>query len=248
MSRWCCSTSRRRSSTTRRARRCSRLIQARTYLCLHNVHPQLFAHPCQGVLDGPPVSDVVQGARPLLASRPGPVHHVQDVPPRLHKLLPHVLVGVVSCLINIFVGSKTIAEFSRSLQFRLPALLGGSYFFFNLVTSLISVLVAVHVYNTSFENNGDGTKIDAEVLWRIFGSLKSAWLVVMSFFLFRVAVPSHRHTLWSTMSGRQWVQSFFPENEEDSEKIMIFTCNKLMWESDIGAEVPGHRVDAGSLG
>ena len=65
------------------------------------------------------------------------------------------------------------------------------------------MLVAVHVYNSSFEDNGDGTKIDAELLWRIFGSLNAAWLIIMGFFLFRIAVTSHRHTLWSTVSGRQ---------------------------------------------
>ena len=94
----------------------------------------------------------------------------------------------------VVVIEKTIADFSGSLQFRLPAHLGGASFFFNLVTSQISVLVAVHVYNTSFEDNGDATKIDDEVLWRFFGSLNAAWLVVMGFFLFRVAVPSHRHS------------------------------------------------------
>jgi len=82
---------------------------------------------------------------------------------------------------------------------------------------------------------GDGTKIDAELLWRIFGSLNATWLIVMSFFLFRVAVPSYRHTLWSTVSGRQRVQAFFLENEKESDKIGIFGCNKLLWESDIGA-------------
>ena len=116
-------------------------------------------------------------------------------------------------------------------------MLGGAYFFFNLVTSQISVLVAVHVYNWSFEDNGDGTKIDAELLWRIFGSLNAAWLIIMGFFLFRIAVTSHRHTLWSTVSGRQRVQAFFLENEKESDKIGIFGCNKLLWESDIGAEV-----------
>ena len=123
------------------------------------------------------------------------------------------------------------------MQLRLPAHVGGVYFFFNLVTNQISVLVAVHVYNTSFDDNGDGTKRDVEVLWRIFGSLNAAWLIVMSFFLFRVAVPSHRHTLWSTVSGKQWVQAFFLESEEDGDKIGIFGCNKLVWESDIGSEV-----------
>ena len=33
------------------------------------------------------------------------------------------------------------------------------------------------------------------------------------------------------------MQAFFLENEKDSDKIGIFYCNKLLWESDIGAEV-----------
>ena len=56
------------------------------------------------------------------------------------------------------VVNETIADFTGCLHFRLPAHLGGAYFFFNLVASQTSVLVAVHIYNTSFEDNGDGTK------------------------------------------------------------------------------------------
>ena len=114
--------------------------------------------------------------------------------------MPSLVAYPVSLIFGVV--NKTIADFSGSVQLRLPAMLGGAYFLFYLVTSQISVLVAVYVYSTSFEDNGDGTKIDAEVLWRIFGSLNVAWVVVMGIFFFRVAVPSHRPTLWSTVSGR----------------------------------------------
>ena len=33
------------------------------------------------------------------------------------------------------------------------------------------------------------------------------------------------------------MQASFLENEEDSEKVRIFTRNRLLWESDIGAKV-----------
>ena len=80
-------------------------------------------------------------------------------------------------------------------------------------------------------------KIPATVLWGGAGGLAAAWLLTFSFFIMRVAVPKYRHTLWSTMSGRQCVQEYFTMGESDEDKMNIFRRNRLLWEGDMGKEV-----------
>ena len=80
-------------------------------------------------------------------------------------------------------------------------------------------------------------KIPATVLWGGAGGLAAAWLLTFSFFAMRIAEPKYRHTLWSAVSGRQCVQEYFTKGESDEGKIYIFSCNRLLWESDIGGDV-----------
>ena len=100
----------------------------------------------------------------------------------------------VVCNIN----TKVIADFTGCLHFRLPVHCGGAYFFFNLVSSQVSVLVAAHVYNEYFDpasvEDAAVTKMDETTVWRFFGALSAAWLATMTFFLARIAVPSYRNT------------------------------------------------------
>jgi hypothetical protein len=75
------------------------------------------------------------------------------------------------------------------------------------------------------------------VLWYGAGAVTAAWALAVTFFATRIAVPKHRRTLWSSTSGRQWVQDIFLKRETDKGKFGIFTNNLLLWESDIGEEV-----------
>ncbi|GMI19409.1 hypothetical protein TeGR_g8828, partial [Tetraparma gracilis] len=59
----------------------------------------------------------------------------------------------------------------------------------------------------------------------------------MVYFVFRIAVPKYRHTLWSWTTGRQCAQDYFLQGKDDEAKFAIFGCNLLLWESDIGNEV-----------
>ena len=58
-----------------------------------------------------------------------------------------------------------------------------------------------------------------------------------SYFVFRIAVPKYRHTLWSWTTGRQCVHDYFHKGLGDEGKFEIFGNNLLLWESDIGEEV-----------
>ena len=95
-------------------------------------------------------------------------------------------------------------------------------------------MVSVYLY---IEYADVKNKIPATVLWGGAGGLSAAWLLAFSFFTMHIAEPKYRHTLWSTVSGRQCVQEYFSKGESDEDKIGIFSCNRLLWESDIGKSV-----------
>jgi hypothetical protein len=119
---------------------------------------------------------------------------------------------------------------------RLPILLGGSYYIYCLISAQASVLVAVHLYNLEMARMEDG-KIAADTLWRMSTVLVGSWCIAMTFFLAKISTPTHRHTFWSLVSGRQCVQQYYTKGVTEENKLEIFTNNSLLWESDLGSEV-----------
>ncbi|GMI28759.1 hypothetical protein TeGR_g8642 [Tetraparma gracilis] len=118
-------------------------------------------------------------------------------------------------------------------------LFGGSYWLFNLAMSQMSVFVCVHLYlEYADDPQSGGDKIAAGTLWAGAGGLAAGWLTTFSYFVFRIAVPKYRHTLWSWTSGRQCAQDYFHKGKDEEAKFTeIFSMNLLLWESEIGEEV-----------
>jgi hypothetical protein len=131
---------------------------------------------------------------------------------------------------------KLGCDFSGSPQFKIPFNLGGSYYLFNTISAQISVLVAVHIYNQHPAAEGE-PKFTPSLLWKLAIALVTAWAIAFVNFTTRVATPSHRHTFWSTVSGRRFVQDAFLTGKTDRERTSVFSCNRLKWEKDIGKEV-----------
>ncbi|GMI33932.1 hypothetical protein TeGR_g14783, partial [Tetraparma gracilis] len=132
---------------------------------------------------------------------------------------------------------KAIVDFTGTLQFRLPLILGGSYWLFSLIMSQASVFVCVHLYNEYAALPDGVNKVDAGTLWAGAEGLAVAWLLAFAYFTYVLATPKYRHTLWSWTSGRQCVHDNFFKGQGDEAKFNIFNRNLLLWESDIGEEV-----------
>ncbi|GMI21529.1 hypothetical protein TeGR_g5862 [Tetraparma gracilis] len=147
---------------------------------------------------------------------------------------PAVSYCVVAPLGRVVI--KTITDFTGYFNARLPLMLGGSYWLFNLAMGQASVLACVHLYLEYAPGDSAG-KVAAGTLWAGAGALAAGWLTTFTYFVFRVAVPKYRHTLWSWTSGRQCVHDYFLKGWDDESKFSIFGCNLLLWESDIGEEV-----------
>jgi hypothetical protein len=143
---------------------------------------------------------------------------------------------------------KVIGDFSGSPVVRLPLLLGGSYYIFNLMSAQASVLIAVYLYNVEMADVIDTDKMAASTLWMMAITLVVAWCIVMAFFLVKVVTSTHRYTFWSGVSGRQCVQEYFTKGVTDEGKLNIFNNNMLLWESDIGSEVMVHASELGDMG
>ena len=62
-------------------------------------------------------------------------------------------------------------------------------------------------------------------------------LLTVGFLTLRVAAPKYRHTMWSTVTGRQLTQELFTKGERDEAKILVFRKQRMLWEGDIGEDV-----------
>jgi hypothetical protein len=132
---------------------------------------------------------------------------------------------------------KIVGDFSGTPINKLPLFLGGSYYIFNLISAQASVLVSVHIYNLEMVDIDDKEKIADDKLWSMALALVGLWCFIMVYFLLRVVTPTHRHTFWSPVSGRQCCQEYYTKGETDEDKMGIFGTNKLLWESDLGSEL-----------
>jgi hypothetical protein len=141
------------------------------------------------------------------------------------------------------VMSKVCLDFTGSPHFRLPLINGGSYYAFSLASSQASVLVAVYLYTRYATPPSGAAKLAEDLLWTGASALTSAWLCTVLFFVFRIAVPKYRHTLWSPTSGRKCAHDYFLKGKSDEDRFNIFRRNLLLWESDIGEEVKAWTVE-----
>lgn len=132
---------------------------------------------------------------------------------------------------------RHIGGFTGSLLMRLPSINGGLVFAFDVATAYLGLFVAIHLYNTRAETEGGAQKVGASSLWAAAGCVTAAAAIAWAYFVLALAVPRLRHSLYSPVSGRQYALSVFEASEEVERKILIFTYNRLLWESEIGDDV-----------
>jgi hypothetical protein len=132
---------------------------------------------------------------------------------------------------------KILVDFTACPLMRLPNVIGGTYYAYCLASSQVSVFVAVYLYNKYAVLPENVGKVEGGTLWLGTAGLATVWLITVSFFVFGVAVPRLRYTLWSWTTGRQVVQDYFLKGKEDENKFHIFTNNLLLWENELGDEV-----------
>ena len=94
--------------------------------------------------------------------------------------LPPAASYAVAPLQRVFI--KTISDFTGNFNTRLPMLLGGSYWLFNLAMSQASVFACVHLYLEYADDPASGgNKIAAGTLWAGAGALAAGWLATFTY-------------------------------------------------------------------
>ncbi|GMI38335.1 hypothetical protein TeGR_g2682 [Tetraparma gracilis] len=154
--------------------------------------------------------------------------------------MPTIPSVIIAPIYRVF--EKAMLDFTGSFHWRLPENMGGQYFLFNMVSTQIGVLAAVHLYNGNAPDE-DGLKLGATLTWTAAGALTSAWLALLVYFVARIVVPSRRHTLWSSVTGRQFFQDLFFKGNSEETRMEIFAVNKLVWEKEIGEEVKAWTME-----
>jgi hypothetical protein len=77
---------------------------------------------------------------------------------------------------------KTLSDFTGSFIIRLPLIVGGSYWLFNLAMSQASVFACVHLYLEYADDPASGgNKIAAGTLWAGAGALAAGWLTTFTY-------------------------------------------------------------------
>ena len=87
---------------------------------------------------------------------------------------------------------KTVSDFTGGFTFRLPLILGGSYWLFNLAMSQASVFACVHLYLEHAPGVG-ADKIAAGTLWAGAGGLVAGWLTTFTY-----ERATHKHPIHFT--------------------------------------------------
>ncbi|GMI02548.1 hypothetical protein TrVE_jg10594 [Triparma verrucosa] len=132
---------------------------------------------------------------------------------------------VLSLMMRLII--KIITDFTGCVQFRHPNELGGIYFAFNNVITVLALFAALHLT----ESQGDIAAENMTKLKEVAGYLLG--LELLSFFIF-LANINHDHvkTFFSTESGSHFTCRTFLENSDDAIKgHAVLSNSQNQWKS-----------------
>jgi hypothetical protein len=129
---------------------------------------------------------------------------------------------VSTILLRVLV--KIITDFTSIAQFRHPNEVGGAYWLFGLLLTMVSLPVSIYIASPYV----DGKAIDiASSIVKYFILITTMCAVV--FFL--NIEKKYWHTFLSTQKGKEYSMAFFLEGKSDEMKFEIFTNSRHQWVS-----------------
>ena len=129
----------------------------------------------------------------------------------------------VSILMRVIM--KTIVDHTGLVQFRAPAELGGIYWSFNMLVTVVSPLAATKLYYDTIK--AGKAALEEKIAWSLTTSLCTAWLLVFVLFL-KLMKKKYRKTFFSLKLGKTAIMEKF-ESENEEVKAAIFTKNRNLW-------------------
>jgi hypothetical protein len=119
---------------------------------------------------------------------------------------------------------KIIVDFTSMVHFRHPNEVGGTYWLFGLVLTMVSLPVSIYIY--LFSPYADDNPIHfASFIVKYIIPITTTCLAV---FFFNIE-SKYLHTFWSTQRSKDMSMAYFLEGESDNIKIEVFKRSKHHW-------------------
>jgi hypothetical protein len=131
---------------------------------------------------------------------------------------------VSSILTRVVV--KIITDFTSIAQFRHPNEVGGAYWLFGLVLTMVSLPVSIYIY--LFSPYVDNNPIDIASF--IGKYIIPTTTICLAIFFLNIE-SKYLHTFWSTQRGKDHTMAFFLEGESDVVKFEVFANSRHHWVS-----------------
>jgi hypothetical protein len=129
---------------------------------------------------------------------------------------------VSSILLRVLM--KIIVDFTSIMQFRHPNEVGGIYWLFGLVLTMVSLPVSIYIASPYVDDNA----IDiASSMMNHFIPITTLCFVV---FFWNIE-KKYLHTFWSTQRSKDMSMAYFLEGESDAIKFEVFKRSKHHWVS-----------------
>jgi hypothetical protein len=119
---------------------------------------------------------------------------------------------------------KIIVDFTSIAHFRHPNEVGGAYWLFGLLLTMVSLPVSIYIY--LFSPYVDDSPINiASFMVKYIIPITTICLAV---FFFNIE-SKYLHTFWSTQRSKDMSMAYFLEGESDEIKLEVFGCSRHHW-------------------
>jgi hypothetical protein len=121
---------------------------------------------------------------------------------------------------------KIIVDFTSIVFYRHPNEVGGAYWLFGLLLTMVSLPVSIYIY--LFSPYVDDNPIDiASFIVKYIIPITTICLGVFFFNIER----KYLHTFWSTQKSKDYNMAYFLEGQSDKMKFEVFTNSRHQWVS-----------------
>jgi hypothetical protein len=124
------------------------------------------------------------------------------------------------------VNVKIIVDFTSIAHFRHPLDVGGAYWLFGLVLTMVSLPVSQYIYLLSPYVDDNPTDIASFIVKYIIPTTT----ICLGVFFF-IIEKKYLHTFWSTQRGKDLTMAYFLEGESDAMKFEVFSYSRHHWHS-----------------
>jgi hypothetical protein len=132
---------------------------------------------------------------------------------------------IVSSIVDRVI-VKILVDFTSIVHFRHPNEVGGAYWLFGLLLTMVSLPVSIYIYLFS-PYVGDNPIDIASFIVKYIIPMTTICLGVFFFNIER----KYLHTFWSTQRSKDMSMAYFLEGESDDIKILVFGSSRYHWVS-----------------